>query len=659
MAHRPSHTFPFTAIVGQELLKMALLLNAVDSRIGGVLIRGEKGTAKSTAVRALSAVLPPVDVIEGCRFSCDPSDPGSWCHECRERRALAPLSKTQRPARVVDLPVSATEDRLVGTLDLEHALKHGERVFEPGLLARSNRSILYVDEVNLLDDHLVDTLLDAAAMGVNTVEREGVSFTHPARFILVGTMNPEEGEIRPQLLDRFGLCVDVEGVREPEARVEIVRRRRDFEEDPTGFARTWADAEDALERRIKHARLRLPATVVSDEMLYAIANLALTAGVDGHRADSVMARAAAAQAAFDGRGEATLADVAAIAPLVLAHRLRRTLFDEPRLDAAALSALVQHTLGMPDDEAGENESPQPAPGEGQTSIWDGGEGAMTAAADLRAAQAELDAPMDRTRRSISGRRQTTISDDSRGRYSRSEPARSTVAASDVALDASIRAAAAHQGERSAHSELAITIDRSELKQKVRTRKVGASIVFCVDASGSMGSANRMQAAKAAILDLLVDAYQRRDRVALVSFRGESAEVVLAPTASVELANLKLKGIPTGGSTPLAAGMLRALDLVDSERRRSPDIVPWLVLVTDGRGNVGLEGGVGSDDARRMATRMAAERIHSVVIDTAGGPGANSAARELARAAGAEYVKLASLDGPALSAAVRERLSGDR
>ena len=659
VAHRPSHTFPFTAIVGQERLKTALLLNAVDPRIGGVLIRGEKGTAKSTAVRALSAVLPPVDVIEGCRFSCEPSDPGAWCHECRERRTQGPLPKTQRPARVVDLPVSATEDRLVGTLDLEHALKHGERVFEPGLLARSNRSILYVDEVNLLDDHLVDTLLDAAAMGVNTVEREGVSFSHPARFILVGTMNPEEGEIRPQLLDRFGLCVDVEGVREPEARVEIVRRRRDFEEDPTGFGRTWADAEDALEKRIKHARLRLPATTVSDEMLYAIANLALTAGVDGHRADSVMARAAAANAAFDGRNEATLADVAAVAPLVLAHRLRRTLFDEPRLDAAALSALVHRTLGSQDDEEGEGDSPQPVPGEGQTSIWDGGEGAVSAAADLRAAHAELQAPMDRTRRSMSGRRQTTVSDDSRGRYSRSEPAGSSVTASDIALDASIRAAASHQAQRSDDSQLAIKIDRSELKQKVRTRKVGASIVFCVDASGSMGSSSRMEAAKSAILDLLVDAYQRRDRVSLVSFRGESAEVVLAPTASVELANLKLKGLATGGSTPLAAGILRALELLESERRRSPDIVGWLVLVTDGRGNVGLEGGLGSDDARRSASRITAEKIRCVVIDTAGGSGSNSAGRDLARSAGAEYVKLPVLDGITLSEAVRKRLANER
>ncbi len=656
MAQRPAHTFPFTAIVGQERLKTALLLNAVDPRVGGVLVRGEKGTAKSTAVRALAAVLPPLDVVEGCRFSCDPADPGSWCSECRERREAGPLPKTQRAAIVVELPVSATEDRLVGTLDLEHALKHGQRVYEPGLLAKANRSILYVDEVNLLDDHLVDTLLDAAAMGVNTVEREGVSFTHPARFMLVGTMNPEEGDIRPQLLDRFGLCVDVEGVREPEARVEIVRRRRAFEEDPTGFRRRWADAEDELERHVRTARLRLPQVEVADELLYAIANLALTAGVDGHRADQVMARAAAANAALDGRTAATLDDVARVAPLVLTHRLRRTLFDEPRLDATALSSLVQRTLGTgADDEGPEGSDAQPGPGEGQTTIWDAGGGTQTDAEPATVASATLDAQMDRARRSIAGRRHETVSADSRGRYTRAEPAREGTGAGDVALDASIRAAAPFQAQRTGESDLAISIDRSELQQKVRTRKVGASIVFCVDASGSMGAANRMEAAKSAVLDLLVDAYQRRDRVSLVSFRGESAEVVLAPTASVELANLRLRNLPTGGSTPLAAGIMRALEVVDGERRRSEEVVPWLVLVTDGRGNVGLDGGLGSSDALAAAGRILAEKVHAVVIDTASGPSSMGAARDLARSAGADYVRVDSVDGRAIVAAIRPRI----
>jgi len=654
VSRRPAHVFPFSAIVGQETLKTALILNAVDPRVGGVLVRGEKGTAKSTAVRALAAVLPALDVNDGCRFSCDPSDPGSWCVECRERREAGALPKTRRDARVVELPVSATEDRLVGTLNLEHALKHGERVFEPGLIASANRAILYVDEVNLLDDHLVDTLLDAAAMGVNTVEREGVSFTHPARFMLVGTMNPEEGELRPQLLDRFGLCVDVTGMRDPAQRVEIVRRRRAFEEDPAAFAETWRPAEDELRAKITSARLRLSTTAVSDEVLYAIANLALTAGVDGHRADAVMARAAAALAAFQGREEAGLVDVAVVAPLVLAHRVRRTLFDEPRLDSGALAALISQSLA---DELGAEYPSEPtdSAGEGQTSIFDSAGEPAAPDTSPGATPPAMETPLDRARRSLEGRRQQSLSDDAHGRYVKYTDAEPGTTAGNIALDATIRAAAANQRSRAGDSDLAIKVEPSELKRKVRSRKVGATIVFCVDASGSMGASNRMSATKAVLLDLLVDAYQRRDRVALVSFRGDSAETLLAPTASVELANMKLRTMPTGGSTPLAAGIVRSLEIVTNERRRLPEVVPWVVVVTDGRGNVGLHGGVGSEDALTAARRMQAAGVHSVIVDTSSGAGASGAARELARAAGGDYVRIPAVDAASMSTAVRQRL----
>ena len=652
---RPAHVFPLSAIVGQETLKTALLLNAVDPRVGGVLIRGEKGTAKSTAVRALAAVLPQLEVNEGCRFSCDPSDPGSWCIECRERRAGGPLGKTHRDARVVELPVSATEDRLVGTLDLEHALKHGERVFEPGLLASANRSILYVDEVNLLDDHLVDTLLDAAAMGVNTVEREGVSFTHPARFILIGTMNPEEGDLRPQLLDRFGLCVDIASVREPEARVEIIRRRREFERDPKAFAETWSAEETALGELIRAARMRLATTDLSDELMYAIANLALTAGVDGHRADQVMARGAVALAALEGREDATLADVATVAPLVLAHRVRRTLFDEPKLDTHALAALVKHSLGVGESDSDANDSPSDAPGEGQTTIFDSLGSSLVVPAATSGVSADLERSLDRTRRSIDGRRQETVSTDRRGRYVRSEQPTGDATTPDLALDATIRAAAPHQRERASADGLAISIDRADVRSKVRTRKAGASIVFCVDASGSMGASNRIEAAKAAVISLLTDAYQRRDRVAVVSFRGDNAEVILAPTASVELAKVRLKKMPTGGATPLAAGILRSLELLAAETRRRADTIPWLVMVTDGRANVGVGQGTGGEDARTAACRIPAAGVHAILIDTAGGSSDSRAARDIARAAGAEYVHLESLDGRGLSRAVRDRI----
>ncbi len=650
---RPAHIFPFSAIVGQETLKFALLLNAVDPRVGGVLVRGEKGTAKSTAVRALAAVLPEMDVVDGCRFSCDPADPGAWCPECRERRDTSKslLPSVQRRPYVVDLPVSATEDRLVGTLNLEHALKHGERVFEPGILAEANRSILYVDEVNLLDDHLVDTLLDSAAMGVNVVQREGIAFVHPARFILVGTMNPEEGDVRPQLLDRFGLCVEVEGVREPYARVDIVKRRRSFEEDPSAFARTWIDSEDELRVRLKHARLRLPTVDVSDEVLHVIASLCAQMGVDGHRADLVMARAAAARAALEGRTTAEIADVRVVAPLVLAHRMRKTPFHDEVFDEDRVSLAIEALGSNPGDESRGADSS--SSGSGAGALAAGVLAASDSAEELSvyAASADLLRPLDDARRSMSGRRHETISSDSRGRHTRSELARA--GSTDVALDATIRAAAPFQAHR--EGDMAINVMPQDVHTKVRTRKVGASIVFCVDASGSMGATDRMDAAKGAVLDLLVDAYQRRDRVGLVSFRGDAAEVVLAPTASVELAQLKLKSMPTGGATPLAHGLVRSLELLEGEIRRDAEAIPWIVLVTDGRANVGLNGGLGSEDARAVATKLRSARVSVLVIDTGSGPRSVSGARDIAKAADGEYVRLNSLDPTTVAKAVRERI----
>lgn len=636
--------------MGQNTLKTALLLNAIDPRVGGVLVRGEKGTAKSTAVRALAAVLPQIDVVEGCAFGCDPADPGTWCAECRTRREESVLPKLRRRPAVVDLPVSASEDRLVGTIDLEQALKHGRREFEPGLLARANRGILYVDEVNLLDDHLVDTLLDAAAMGVNTVEREGVSFQHPARFILVGTMNPEEGDVRPQLLDRFGLCVDVEAVREPISRVEILKRRRAFEEDAGEFARAWVDAEDELQVRLKHARLRLPSVIVSDPILLGVATLCAELGVDGHRADLVMVRAACAHAALEGRPALDRCDIEAVAPMVLAHRIRKTLFHDEVYDEQRVRETICSALGDASTGATEEGGAQPGDGE-RADVRLSGSGDDAFSIELSGPDVDISTQLDRARRSIGGRRHESVSNDARGRYTRSESARGVV--TDVALDATIRAAAPFQLER--QGEMAVSIEPQDVQRKVRKRRVGASIVFCVDASGSMGAADRMDAAKSAVLDLLVEAYQRRDRVGLVSFRGDDAEVVLAPTASIELAQLKLKSIATGGATPLAAGMLKSLEMLNAEIRRDADVIPWLIVVTDGRANVGLNGGLGSEDARAVAVRIRTAKVHTIVLDSGSGPHSSSGAREIARAAGGEFVRLQSIEGPALADAVRARL----
>ncbi|MCX8007809.1 MAG: VWA domain-containing protein, partial [Coriobacteriia bacterium] len=575
------------------------------------------------------------------------------CPDCLSRAKEATLPRTRRPVRVVDLPVSATEDRLVGTLDLERALKHGERAFEPGLLADANRGILYVDEVNLLDDHLVDALLDAAASGVNVVEREGTRYEHPARFILVGTMNPEEGELRPQLLDRFGLCVDVETIADPSMRVEIVRRRRAFEDDPAAFVRQWSSVDSAVQSSVDEARRLLDDVAMDDDLLFMIATICASLGVEGHRADLVMARAATAFALLAGEREVRPAHIQAVAPMVLAHRMRKTPFDEHEHSTERIREALSSALG-------ESPSPEPlTPGGPDGSAPDAPDRAASAMRSIADSSVRADTPpvvldseLDRVRRSVAGRTQRSSARDGNGRYTRSEPIRPGERV-DIAFDATIRAAAPHQGARS--GELAITIERDDLRNKVRTRRVGASIVFCVDASGSMGASNRMEAAKAAVLELLVGAYQRRDRVGLVAFRGDDAEVLLAPTASVELAQLKLRSLPVGGATPLAHGLLKSIDVLESERRRNHDVVPWLVLVTDGRANVGVNGGLGSEDARSAAERLKELAINTIVIDTTAVPGGGSAARDIARAAGADYVRLTAIDSRSLLGVVKERV----
>ncbi len=340
------YTFPFTAIVGQDRMKLALVLNAIHPPVGGVLIRGEKGTAKSTAVRALARLLPEQQVVAGCHFGCHPDDRETLCSDCRDRldNGEDPLPSTIRRMRVVELPINASEDRVVGTIDLEAALKEGSRRFEPGVLAEANRNILYVDEVNLLDDHIVDVLLDAAAMGVNTVEREGVSVTHPARFILVGTMNPEEGELRPQLLDRFGLCVDVEGIRDLEQRVAIVEQRAAWEDDPGDFFDAHSAEERSVKERIAEAINTYPEVALPREILRLIAQLSVALEVDGHRADLVCARAAQAKAAYDSADEVSIGHVSQVAEMVYSHRLRTVPFGR---GGPNLGEVIARVIGSP------------------------------------------------------------------------------------------------------------------------------------------------------------------------------------------------------------------------------------------------------------------------------------------------------------------------
>jgi len=343
--------YPFTAIVGQERMKRALILNAINPQIGGVLIRGERGTAKSTTARGLAALLPEIEVVESCEFGCDPNQPAFLCTNCQERlQREGALPTAKRRIRFVDLPVSATEDRVVGTLDIEKAIKKGERHFEPGVLAAANRGLLYVDEVNLLDDHVVDLLLDSAAMGVNVVEREGISFQHPANFILVGTMNPEEGDLRPQLLDRFAHAVDIEGILDANARVEIVRRRLAYDQDPEGFYAQWAEQEQRLSEEIEQARYRLPMVRYTDRDIYLIAHLTASFNVDGHRADIVILKTAQANAAFEGRLEVTERDIMIGAELALPHRLKRQPFQDASLQPEQLQQRMEEARQQADAE---------------------------------------------------------------------------------------------------------------------------------------------------------------------------------------------------------------------------------------------------------------------------------------------------------------------
>ncbi|MFE0653772.1 putative cobaltochelatase [Streptomyces sp. NPDC059534] len=679
-----STRYPFTAVVGMDDLRLALLLNAVSPAVGGVLVRGEKGTAKSTAVRALAELLPEVPVVAGCRFSCDPGAPDAACpdgpHEV--------LGADARPARMVELPVGASEDRLVGALDIEKALADGVKAFEPGLLADAHRGILYVDEVNLLHDHLIDLLLDAAAMGSSYVEREGVSVRHAARFLLVGTMNPEEGELRPQLLDRFGLTVEVAASRVPEQRVEVVRRRLAFEDDPAAFAARWAGEEAALRERIVAARELLSRVTLGDAVLLQIAATCAAFEVDGMRADIVMARTATALAAWAGRTEVTSEDVRQAALLALPHRRRRSPFDAPGLDEDKLDETLEQFKGEEPDEDPEPDGPGD-PGPGGDGGPDGGGGVPPQgdgpAAENAPAPEDVSAPEDvpapgespapapqgsgageraavgaaepfRTRMlSVPG-----LGEGAAGRRSRArtEHGRTTGsvrprgALTKLHLSATVRAAAPHQKARG-RTGPGLVVRRDDLRQATREGREGNLVLFAVDASGSMAARQRMSAVKGAVLSLLLDAYQRRDKVGLVTFRGRDAEVALPPTSSVDAAAARLEQLPTGGRTPLSAGLLKAHDVLRVERLRDPSRRPLLVVVTDGRATGGRTGGDPLALAARAARLHAAEGTASVVVDCETGPVRLGLAAQLARELGGSAVTLDELRADSIAGLVRD------
>jgi magnesium chelatase subunit D len=752
--------------VGQGDLSLALLLNAVSPAVGGVLVRGEKGTAKSTAVRGLSRLLPQIQVADGCPYNCDPWAPDP---DCPAGPHADGAPRRRRAAPLVELPVGASTDRVAGALDLERALTEGRRGFEPGLLAAAHRGILYVDEVNLLGDHLVDLLLDAAALGVNYVEREGVSVRHAARFLLVGTMNPEEGELRPQLLDRFGVTVEVRGNPDPAERVEVIRRRLAYEADPDAFASAWAGPDAALTGRIAAARTRLTGVRFDDELLQRIAAVCAAFAVDGLRGDIVTAKAALALAAWEGRDAVELADVRRAALLALPHRRRRGPMDPLGLDEDELDRILagedpeppdpgsggDHRSSSGADPAGARNgerqpartpsgtrmssgsrdgagSPPPAPSSPGDGSGAAGEGADAGGADAPPPSAGGDSG-ERAGRGADGAGAAiqpaaapgepftpiwlALAGTGAGAWGRRSPAETDQGqpVSDhpdrppgaaLALAATLRAAAcmaaAHPSApagppaapaarpggpgtsaapaarpggpgTSAAAEEAIRPGPSrpaprlrvrvgDLRWQVREGREGNLVLFLVDASGSMAARRRMTATKGAVLSLLLDAYQRRDKVGLVSLRAAGAEVLLPPTSSVELAARRLASLPTGGRTPLEAGLARARRVLQAEAVRDPRRRPLLIAVTDGRANA-----LGSAPARGPTARspadpvgaalaearaLAGQGVASIVIDTEDAVVRLGLAAELARALRGPCIGLESLAAQPLAGLVR-------
>ncbi|WP_030266667.1 putative cobaltochelatase [Streptomyces sp. NRRL B-24484] len=679
--------YPFTAVVGMADLRLGLLLNAVSPAVGGVLVRGEKGTAKSTMVRALAGLLPSIGTVADCRFACDPAAPDPQCPDGAHGGAAG----LERPAHLVELPVGVSEDRIVGSLDLERALAEGVKAYEPGLLARAHRGVLYIDEVNLLQDHLVDLLLDAAAMGRSYVEREGVSVRHAARFLLVGTMNPEEGELRPQLLDRFGLTVEIAATRDPQERAEVVRRRLAYDADPAGFAERFAEEERALAERITAARELLPKVELTDTALRQITAVCAAFEVDGLRADIVMARTAVALAAWAGRTEVLEEDVRKAAQLALPHRRRRNPFDAPGLDEEQLDRTLEEHAGAEEDGPDDTDPDTDPDGGGPQDGGPDDPGGAPAPADGPDASAASDPARDasqtpeqtpeqapppprpapgagrekapvasadpyRTRlfrvpgtgRGAMGRRSAAETDG--GHTVRARRPQGRLAR--LHLTATLQAAAPHQAARG-RSGRALVLAKDDLREQVRRGRESNLVLFVVDASGSMAARQRMGAVKGAVLSLLMDAYQRRDKIGMITFRGTGAELALPPTSSVEVGAARLEQLPTGGRTPLAAGLLRAHEVLRVERMRDPDRRPLLVVVTDGRATGGRDA---LAQAERAAGLLAGQGVASVVLDCESGHVRLGLARTLAARLGGPAVTLDELRAEGVAALVRDHRS---
>ncbi len=617
--------YPFSAIVGHDRLRLALVLCAVRPEIGGVLIRGEKGTAKSTAVRGLAAVLAAVGAAEAATSG------GVGGH-------------------LVELPIGATEDRVVGSLDLQKVLRDGEHAFSPGLLARAHRGVLYVDEVNLLHDHLVDVILDAAAMGRVHVERDGVSHSHEARFVLIGTMNPEEGELRPQLLDRFGLTVDVRASRDVDVRADVIRQRMAFEADPVRFVDRYVEADAELARRVTAARATVGSVCLPDNELRRIAALCAAFDVDGMRADLVVARTAVAHAAWRGASTVAEEDIRVAAELALPHRRRRDPFDDPGLDPDLLDEALSQARESADQPEPE---PDPDPPGGGDSISDDAADHPVPYRNSSSAPRPSAAPsaVFRTRALVvpgvgegaPGRRSRARNRTGKSISATAEPG----AGHGIHVFGTLLAAAGRQRRPGRPSP-----QPDDVRRAIREGREGNLVIFVVDASGSMAARDRMSAVSGATLSLLRDAYQRRDKVAVITFRQQDAQLLLPPTSSVHIAGRRLARFDTGGKTPLAQGLLAARDVVVREKARDRARRSLVVVITDGRATGGPDP---LSRARVAAARLVAEGAAAVVVDCETSHVRLGLAEQLAGYLGAPAVRLAHLRADALTALVTSQV----
>jgi len=637
--------YPFTAIVGQDKLKKALLLCAIHPGIGGILIQGDKGTAKSTAARALAVVVPPLEKVKNCLFNCNLLKPAVICEVCQQaERELETVS-----VPFVNLPLGATEERILGSLDLEAVLVEKKKKFQPGLLASVHRGILYIDEVNLLPDHLVDVLLDVSAMGKNVIEREGLSLGHPSQFTLIGTMNPEEGQLRPQFLDRFGLMISVEAQHDVTERTEVVRRRIAFEKDPEAFAAKWEINQQNLRNQLQQAKQLLKEVYLDDALLTLISQMTTSVQVRSLRADIVMYKTAIAIAALDQRREVTAEDIREAAEFALGHRSRKNAWSSPKpndnnpAEDNRLDELMQNSASpdgqqnapqkqasqqKPDELSPEaDNSKMKQPGNAQVPQQGGAEKIFAAGKPviLPPVAGLVNKPAATP---IQGKR-SSATDMKKGLYLHPQPAKGTT---DIAVDASVIHAVFRNPE-----ETEITM--ADLQQKKRLGKISNLILFVVDASGSMAANKRMEAVKGTVLHLLTDAYQKRDTVGVIAFRGIAAEVLLSPTQSVAQAEEAMTRLPTGGRTPLPHALQTAITLLNRYDKKS-GYHPVVVFLTDGKANVALaSGGDPWNQTLELAAQFRQAAIQSLVLNTDTNFLNLNRAEELAIALGGAYVSL--------------------